>query len=143
MSCDKLKELADIAKRRGGKLLSKQWDSKSKMEFECFHGHVFQKATSSLKRGSWCPTCKAYHRTEEICRLYFEHIFGHKFSKIHPGWLLNVNGNRLELDGYSKECMVAFEYNGRQHYEPVHLYKQNDEDIKKCCDSLLELNILF
>ena len=118
--------LAKVASERGGKVLSNYTKSTDKVELECFHGHRFKTTVGCIKRGQWCPKCTSKNRSEQVCRAYFESIFGTRFDKIQPDEMVNENGNRLELDGYSSEAMVAFEYNGRQHYhdtEWFHNYK--------------------
>src|ERR1700676_2902242 len=54
--------------------------------------------------------------SEEICRCYFEQIFGYKFIKIRPDWLKSDKNHKMELDGYCHELGIAFEHNGRHHY---------------------------
>jgi hypothetical protein len=72
------------------------------------------------KAGKWCPSCRLYK--EQACRLAFEEALGVKFPKARPAWLLGEHGRRLELDGYSSELGVAFEYHGKQHFERVPFY---------------------
>ncbi|KKL85090.1 hypothetical protein LCGC14_1958220 [marine sediment metagenome] len=83
---------------------------------------------------SWCPKCQNTY-TEEICRLFFENLFLAKFPKAKKGkflWLVNDNGNFMELDGHNEGLRVAFESQGIQHYIPVkHFYKGNIEKFKR------------
>ena len=65
-----------------------------------------------------CPNC-AKGKSE---RLFGECLkeLGYKASKIRPKWLRNPKtGYPLELDFYIPELKIAFEVQGRQHYEPV------------------------
>ena len=43
--------------------------------------------------------------------------FKQKFPRVRPVWLQGKKGFPLELDGYSEPLRLAFEYQGRQHYE--------------------------
>jgi hypothetical protein len=53
---EKLEELQDIAKARGGKCLSDFYvDSHTKLEWECSKGHTWWTTPSVIKQGSWCP----------------------------------------------------------------------------------------
>lgn len=132
MTHKEIEILSEIARKRGGKLLTLNYtNSSTKMQFQCFHGHIFEIVPNSIKQGRWCPSCKKYNRTEAICRVYFEHIFGNKFVKIRPKWLIGNKGNRIELDGYSSDCMVAFEYNGQQHYKKTSWYNFDDNELKR------------
>jgi hypothetical protein len=77
--------------------------------------------------GQRCPDCSK-SRTENECRKVFESLFPeHKFPNTRPNFLQG-----LELDGYCEELNMAFEYNGRQHYEVVD-FIQNDtqEDLEE------------
>jgi hypothetical protein len=121
-------ELHEIARKRGGKFLSVQGHF---CRFECFHGHLFEMRPALIKAGRWCPKCKKYHRMEEVCRVYLEHILCTKFPKCRPSWLVNESGNRIELDGYSEEHMIDFEYNGQQHYKKTTWYPDDDK-LKQC-----------
>lgn len=50
---------------------------------------------------------------ERICRFTLEYIFNEPCIKYYPEWLRNGQ----ELDGICLSQNVAFEYNGKQHYE--------------------------
>lgn len=128
-------EADGIAKERGGKCLSKPSEYKncdtSKLKFECFNKHRWEATIGSVKHtGTWCPKCKT-GVNENICRNWFEYIFNVSFNSHRPDWLIGPSGRRMELDGYNKKLGVAFEYNGKQHYEKVYdidLEKQQDRD---------------
>jgi hypothetical protein len=90
--------------------------------------------------GHWCPYCNT-HVSENICRQYFENIFGKRFPKSRPKWLIGTRGRLQELDGFCQELNLAFEYNGKQHYDDsfgyldVTLQKRqaDDENKRRLC----------
>lgn len=56
------------------------------------------------------------HRTEAVCRAMLETMLGFPLPKVRPKWLVNPTTRRcLELDMYSAEHKLAFEYDGAQH----------------------------
>ena len=60
---------------------------------------------------------KKVSKGETICRYYFEKIYNAGFPTSYPDFLKNPETNgQLELDGYNKELGIAFEFQGRQHY---------------------------
>jgi len=74
---------------------------------------------------------KKESRGETECRRVLEKIFKQRFIKSRPKFLNNpVTGGRynLELDGYCELLKLAFEYNGRQHYEYTSYFHKNKED---------------
>ncbi len=105
-----------IAKKRGGKCHTENIkNAKSKLHLECAEGHHFTPTYNSVVYlKSWCPECNIYV-SETICRKFFEKIFKKPFPKSYPDWLINENGNKMELDGYNKDLRLAFEYQGIQH----------------------------
>jgi len=118
-------EMKIFAEERGGKCLSKEYiDNKTKLKFRCAEGHVWEVKANHALRGVWCPICRN-NISEELTRAYFESIFHKKFVKVKPIWLLNSRDNKMELDGYCEELGLAFEYQGQQHYFPVHFYHQS------------------
>ena len=49
-----------LAREKGGKCLSKQYlNCKTKMLWQCQHGHQFQSTPDNIKQGKWCPNCSA------------------------------------------------------------------------------------
>jgi len=55
---------------------------------------------------------------EAKCRAFLEARFGQPFPKVRPDFLFNpVTKSTLELDGYCAPLKLAFEYQGRQHYD--------------------------
>ena len=57
-SSEKLKEMQDLAKYRGGKCLSiKYINSKTKLRWQFKEGHRWEATPGNIKRGQWCPNC--------------------------------------------------------------------------------------
>jgi hypothetical protein len=119
-----LEELRKIAEARGGKLLSETYTNvDATYDFECSLGHEFSNTFKHVESGGqWCPTCNKPTKSEEIARETLHQIFGVKFPKARPPWLRNSRGYRMELDGYSAELGIAFEYQGIQHFKENTLY---------------------
>lgn len=134
-----LAEMRELAKKRGGKCLSKRYVNRNTpMQWECALGHRWIAPASGIISGRWCDSCSR-GISERVCRAWFEKAFGVAFHKIRPQWLLNSRGKRMELDGYSAELGLAFEYNGVQHYKrnvhfhnhPVELQQRIADDYRK------------
>ena len=51
-------ELRQIARERGGQLLSDYSDSKTKLHCECHLGHRWHTQAYGLREGHWCPQCR-------------------------------------------------------------------------------------
>jgi len=119
-----IEQMHEIAKMRGGRCLSTEYiDLNTKLIWQCKEGHVWESNPANVWSGSWCPFCSS-GLSERIARKYFELIFHEKFPKVHPGWLKNEKGNKLELDGYCEKLRLAFEYQGEQHYS-TRFYGEN------------------
>ncbi len=133
-----LDQMRDIANSRGGFCLSNIYiNANTHLKWKCKFGHIWNAVPAQIKKGHWCPTCNQCVG-ERICRRYFEKIFNSKFLKVRPSWLITKTGKRMELDGYSEELKIAFEYQGRQHYEDVTFFNngqsfinRNDNDVQK------------
>lgn len=118
----RLKQLRVAAKEKRGACLSREYvNAKTKVKMRCEFGHEWKALPPAiLNTGSWCHRCSSKASINEaICRLYFQQLFDKEFPPAKPKWLLNETGHRLELDGYCEELKLAFEYNGKQHYEAV------------------------
>ncbi|MDC1157670.1 hypothetical protein OAU07_06860, partial [Alphaproteobacteria bacterium] len=72
---------------------------------------------NSLRKGHWCNQCMTAGTTEVIVSNMLYWLTGKRFRKGRYDWLRNSNGNPMELDGYSKQLNLAFEYQGQQHYQ--------------------------
>ena len=137
-----IEEMQIIAKERGGKCLSKTYvDTDTHLKWECKEKHTWLAKPANIKNGTWCPKCMTFY-SEEICRTTFEQIFNSKFIRVRPKWLVNLEGNTMQLDGYSKKYNLAFEYQGQQHYivtrfsntkEKLEKMKLRDRLKKKIC----------
>lgn len=86
-------------------------------------------------------------KREEMCRKVFESIYDVSFKSCRPNFLKNPEtGRNLELDGYNDNLKIAFEHNGRHHYEypnTFHKTKQEflyqrakDEYKRERCDKI-------
>lgn len=112
-----IEDAISLAKFRGGECISSgNINSNSRIKWRCKFGHEWESKFCQNLRGSWCPHCND-GLYEKITRIIFEHKFNKKFIKTKPAWLINGDGNQMELDGYCAELNIAFEFHGRQHYE--------------------------
>ena len=126
-----LEEAQKTAKERGGRCLSKEYiRALSPLIWQCKEGHPSWEANfSSIKRGSWCPHCHVYYG-EEIVRFYFEETFNKKFPRSWPAFLKKDGRAVRELDGYNVELGIAFEHQGRQHYEHIDYFHVGGQSLK-------------
>jgi len=114
-----LKNAQKIAQKNNGKLLSKKYiGSKVKLKWQCEKNHIFYTSYNSIQQGRWCPHC--FSKSEQKFRETIEELLNVEFPRKRPQWLLNENDNRLELDGYSEDLGIAFEYQGYQHFEKMY-----------------------
>ncbi|MFB3168483.1 recombinase family protein [Neobacillus sp. 179-C4.2 HS] len=122
-----LQEMNQIAHARGGRCLSEEFlNSRTNLMWECSLGHVFELDVAGIKlRHSWCPQCSSFNKSEERCRYIFESLLGKKFYKTRS----ILKG--YELDGYNKELSLAFEHQGRQHYEYVERFFSSVEEFNE------------
>ena len=139
------------AKSKGGILVSDTYRSnRTKMSFVCANQHEFEASWFSVgTMNSWCPYCSIW-KTEEYCRKVFEEIFSVRFEKTRSLDFLSItnkNGKntRIELDGYSKELSIAFEYNGEQHYKQIGRFSTplyDDLKISLCEENNVKLFVI-
>ena len=127
-----ISEAKKIAELRAGKCLSKEYEGYNvKLKWICYYKHEFSATFNNVKGGSWCPDCNIY-LGESISRKILETLFDVKFIKVRPDWL-----NNFELDGYCDNVIInrekykiAFEYQGRQHYEFIECWNETVEDFE-------------
>ncbi|MFW9822151.1 MAG: hypothetical protein ACFFE4_04410 [Candidatus Thorarchaeota archaeon] len=130
-------DMKKFAKSKNGDCLSCEYKNmKSSLLWKCGDcgNEWFASPTSIIHQGTWCPRCGSSGISERICRKFFEALFNSKFPTIsNLEWLVNEDGNRMHLDGYSKKLRLAFEYNGIQHYVyNKHFYRNKEEfEIRK------------
>jgi len=125
---DELREWLWI--NREAELLSNEYkNNRDKLEIKCKYEHVFRMCWGKISEGYWCPTC-SIGMSERVTKTAFEEIFQVSFDKIRPKNLRNDDGNCLELDGYNDNVnwkgdkfKIAFEHQGRQHYEKIEYFK--------------------
>ena len=80
---DRINELFDLAKSRGGKCLTNAYlGARYKYTWECGSGHHWKQSSDAIKRGIWCPYCSGRHNINiETAREY---------AKKHDGELLST-----------------------------------------------------
>jgi len=123
------------AKKRGGTVLKYELRKTSSrtshyVEYICAKGHKWWARHNHIFNGIWCATCSK-GVSERITRLVFERVTGKTFYKCFPKWLKNSLGNKMELDGYNEELLIAFEYQGEQHYREVDFFHQGDKSFER------------
>ena len=120
-----LPRLQAHAAELGGKCLATSYkNSSEKLLWECKEGHRWEAtACNVLHRKTWCPECAASTwRTEAEIRSILETMFHpHVFPSCYPSFL-----EGLQLDGYCPELVLAFEYQGEQHYDPENFFHFGD-----------------
>ena len=125
-----IEDIRAMAKKRGGQLLSEVFIGvDKKYDFKCSVGHSFTMTFSKMQGGQWCSICSKGSKSEELVRVVMEQIFGVEFKRVRPSWLKNDRNVPMELDGYSQDLKIAFEYQGRQHYETMAFLV--DQDLKR------------
>ena len=125
-----IRDIQSLAKKRGGRLLSKSFIGvDKKYDFKCSLGHSFTMTFAKMQGGQWCSICSKGSKSEELVRVVMEQIFRTEFKRVRPSWLKNDLNSPMELDGYAEELKIAFEYQGRQHYEAMAFLV--DQDLKR------------
>lgn len=123
----KIKRIKDLEKNYSLTFVKEtRRDNKRDYHFKCPHGHIFKRNAKSAN--FYCPKCtlKGTSYSEEIVRSIFEEYSGKKFEKI----IIKDQVNYFELDGYNKELKIAFEHDGRQHYD-LKVFLQMTKKTKK------------
>ncbi|CAE7843477.1 unnamed protein product [Symbiodinium microadriaticum] len=109
----------------GGRCLARSYqNSREKIFWECKEGHRWNAtANAVLNQNTWCPRCAARTwRTEAEIRSILESIFHPVgFPSCYPSFL-----EGLQLDGYCPDLLLAFEYQGEQHYDPENYFHFGD-----------------
>ena len=126
-----IEQIKQIAGERGGECLSTGYiNARAKLKWRCSRGHIWFATYDSIRRGGWCPRCSINYG-EQITREIFEKIFDKEFPKERPSWLINAEGNQMELDGFCQELLLAFEHQGEQHFTSNSHYYKNQLEFQK------------
>ena len=150
---EKIKHVWNI--KNGSILLVSRKSGKQYSLFCAISGKEF---TTNLNRifisctNKYC--CGKYTTEDYIKQLVFE-ITNHHFYKTRSlSWLVDdITGNNLELDLYNVYLKIAFEYQGKQHYEltfhndfdPIKLEnikRKDDLKIKLCKENNIKLVVI-
>ena len=140
-SKEKLKEINSFVKKLGGRCVSTKYtNNEAPLEFICKNGHEFQESWSDVQFSMrWCKECSPNRYIgETLSRMILEHYLATRLPSVY---LPEMNG--LQLDGYSSELKIAFEYQGYQHViKNSHFHKkeglylsqiQRDKEKKELC----------
>jgi hypothetical protein len=87
-----IEEMRSLSAANGGKCLSEKYvNRKTKLEWKCEHGHVWEAMPDSIKSGKWCPVCAVKRRADssrdsiETMRAIAEQRGGKCISGIYNG----------------------------------------------------------
>ncbi len=124
-SKEKLKEINSFVKNIGGRCISTKYtNNEAPLEFICKNGHKFQESWSDVQFSMrWCKECSPNRYIgETLSRMILEHYLATTLPSVY---LPEMNG--LQLDGYSTELKIAFEYQGYQHAEKKNHFHKEEE----------------
>lgn len=121
-----IEEMKLLAEKRGGKCLSKEYlNSATRLTWQCKDGHHWNATPRDVKHSdSWCPYC-TWYKNEERCRYILNKLLKTEFVKTRR----IIKG--LELDGYTAEHSLAFEYHGEQHFNDIHFFSRDTTKFQK------------
>lgn len=111
------------------KVIGEYKGTHKKIKVECLiDGTKWDAYPSNLLNNSaGCPTCNMSNGERKMCDILtahgFKYIRQYKFDDCKYKY-------RLKFDAYDYENNIAYEYNGRQHYEPVSIFGGNSNDGK-------------
>ena len=120
-----LKWFQDFAISKGGQCLSDTVSSEGPVTYRCAMGHIWTTRGLCSRRGCWCAKC-SNNLQENACRFILESAFGKSFPSSRPKWL-RYDRYPLELDGYCEDLGLAFEYQGKQHYEQIQYWQKTSQ----------------
>lgn len=123
-----LEKAKSYAISRGGVCLSTKYITKGKLLWKCKEKNhkSWLSNINIISSGTWCHSCanSNYYR-ENNTRAILEYLLECSFQKSYEDWNINPKTNkRLELDGYNKEKNIAFEFQGRHHFQQI--FKNSD-----------------
>lgn len=137
-----IEDMQKIAQLKGGRCVSTSYDP-NRMVWKCADGHRWRTSPYYIRKGGWCPYCQWFFN-EEKCRYVLEHFTGRLFPRNR-----SILGG-LELDGYCDKLLLAFEYNGKQHYEfskffhrTIATFQKKQEDDKRKIELCKKQGILL
>lgn len=124
-----IKDMQEIAKNKGGECLSTKYiNTKTELKWKCKKGHTWDTKPCNIIEGCWCPDCGSNASYgEKVMEQIVNKIFNNKFEKIRPDWLRNsITKSPMELDLYNDELKIAFEYQGKQHYQFIKYFHREE-----------------
>jgi len=127
-----LNYIKDYARKNNIICLSNKYFNREQIiTWKCKKNHIWNTTFDVIRKNCGCPICLE-RKKEKLCRKIFEEIYKMDFKKVKPNWL-KYNKRPLELDGYNENLKIAFEYNGEQHYIPIHFFhnKHNLKEVQK------------
>lgn len=116
--------IQNIARERGGRCLSMEYNSRKSLTWKCREGHVFQNNFYNiLYQGSWCSKCRCRNYYEDMTNDILQKLFNLPFISTR-----SVLSSMLEIDCYNNDLKLAVEYNGKQHYKHVTYFHKTEEE---------------
>jgi hypothetical protein len=102
-----------IAIQRGGMCLSTEYvNCSTLLQFKCEENHIFERTGSSINNGGWCIICSGTSQLsvgEKCSHNILEYIYKEQFYKMRHSWLVNNEGNAIELYCYSEKLAITLE----------------------------------
>ena len=132
----------NIALTRGGLCLSEEYiNSSEKLIWQCAMHHVWKASLKAVKRGTWCPFCNNFRKTQEKLSNIIKELFNTTIYNNYKGFgWLKIKKGRQEIDIWVPDLKLAIEYDGEQHFRPVTFGGCSKEEAKKNFERTLFLD---
>lgn len=120
--------LKSIIRQKGGIIMTPESKIGKTLpiEIRCKCKYVFNMKPQDIISGKYCYACHD-NTLETLTRQIIQEITKKTFVKFKPLWLLNIQGNQMEIDMYNDELKLGIEYDGKQHDSLTYYSKTQDK----------------
>jgi very-short-patch-repair endonuclease len=122
-----IEEIQEYVKRFGYQVISKVYTgTHNRIELVCPQGHSYSTRWNDFQQGYRCPECREWKNEKKLGEI-LERVFPNKVRHLDN---LDFLG-RQRVDYSIRDMKLVFEYDGKQHFEPVRFGNVNKQEAKR------------